>query len=243
MKCDNFFKERKTSYPYKVRCWDAYNAFHMTNGVFVEFESGELMITSVPNPDNRQYYAEYDVQLVTTTDPDCPTLYMDKECTEPVKKAWLTQHGQQHLVIDYERKVAFALQEGWHGLNKVKTFLGDHVESARAYWAGQERMPIPIETIKVQAPNPEYRKKMVNTLGEVRAAVTAIWRIKATESNSWWSSSAFPAKEEWLDSSVEDIVAEVSKWEDRLMYGIAESGFSYPRSTNEVEFLYVKERE
>ncbi len=241
MKSKNFFKEDDGQYPTRHRTWDSYRAFHISNGHFIEFESGELMVRGIPNPDERKYYPEYDIQLVTTTDTDCPTLYLDKECTQPVKKAWVSHHGQQHLAIDYERKVAVALYEGWER-RKDKNFLGDHVSSARAYWAGQERLPMPIAKVKVQTPDPEYKKKMAKVLTDVRAAVTAIHRMNPPENVQWWGNDAHLAGTQWYDSSAEDIVAELSQ-DEKVMYNIANKGFEYPRKTNEVEFLYVKERE
>ena len=233
-----FFKENKNRYPEKIRRWDEFNAFHMGNGMFVEFESGELMVRGASNPDYRKYYPEYDIQLVTTTDSDCPTLYLDKECTQPVKKAWVSHHGQQQLAIDYERKVAVAVFEGWRTGNN--TVLGDHVERASAYWAGQKRLPVPLAKIKVQTPDPEYKKKMAKVLTDVRAAVSAIHRMSDANSDYWWS-EVHLADPKWYDSSVSDIVAELSQ-DERVMYNIATKGFEYPRKTNEVEFLYVKER-
>jgi len=244
MKCSNFFEEKHTNvYPQRRRAWDRYNAFHIVNGVFVEFESGELMVTTPPNPDHRKFYPEYNVQLVTTTDKDCPKLYFDKECTQPVKKAWVTQHGHQHLAIDYERKVAVAMFDGWSTrITPTSNVLGDHVSSARAYWSGQERLPIPLGDLKVQTPDPEYKKKMSRVLSEVRAAVTAIHRMDDSASARWWGGEVHTAGTSWYDSSASDIIAELSQ-DKRVMYNVATKGFEYPRKTQTVEFLYVKPRE
>jgi len=237
----DFFVEKPTNvYPQRRRAWDEYKAFHIKVGMFVEFESGEMTVTTTPNPDNRKFYPEYNVQLVTTTDKDCPKLYFDKECTQLVKKAWVTQHGHQHLAIDYERKVAIALFEGWR--HHKPTILGDHVNTASAYWAGQERLPVPLTKIKVQTPDPEYKKKMSRVLSEVRAAVTAIHRMDDSASASWWGGVVHTAGTSWYDSSASDIIAELSQ-DKRVMYNVATKGFEYPRVTQEVDFLYVKPRE
>lgn len=236
----DFFKEKPTNvYPQRRREWDRFKVFHITNGHFIEFETGEMMVTGTPNPDRRKFYPEYNVQLVTTTDTDCPTLYLDKECTQPVKKAWVTQHGHQQLAIDYEQSIAVALYEGWS--NKKSTTLGDHVMQASAYWAGQERLPIPLTQIKVQTPDPEYKKKMGRVLSEVRAAVSALWRMRGKDDKYMWPETHMASKE-WLDSSVEGIVGELTE-EDRVMYNIATKGFEYPRKTQEFNYLYVKPRE
>ncbi len=229
---------------YKDRQWDKFGAFHAFhrawNSNIVEFETGELMVIGEPNPDNRHMYDKYNIQLVTTTDKDCPQLYFDKECTEPVKKAWVTHKGQQHLAIDYERKVAVALHNRWS--NKKSTVLGHHVSRASAYWAGEERLPTPLEKIKVQTPDPEYKKNMKSVLDEVDAAVTAIWRMDTGEKRYWWDKEKLLANPQWHDSSAEDIVAEVCKNRDNLR-AVAERGFEYPRKTQKVDFLYVKPQE
>ena len=237
----DFFKEKPTNvYPQRRRAWDRFKAFHIVNEQFVEFESGEMMVVGTPNPDYRKFYPEYNVQLVTTTDKDCPKLYFDKECTEPVKKAWVSHHGLQHLAVDYEQCVAIALFEGWN--NKSSTILGDHVNQASAYWAGQKRLPVPLMQIKVQTPDPRFKtKKVRRLLGEVRIAVSALWRIQAGEGKSWWYESKYVAKEEWHDSSVEDIVGEIIA-DRESMKCVATVGFEYPRVTQEVDFLYVKPR-
>ncbi len=238
----DFFKEKERNvYPQRRRAWDRFNAFHICNGHFVEFETGEMMVIGTPNPDERKLYPEYNVQLVTTTDNDCPTLYLDKECTEPVKKAWVTHHGQQHLAIDYEQNVAVALLEGW---NRGKsTILGDHVGQASAYWAGQKRLPMPIAQIKVQRPDPRYKKKMASVLTDVRAAIRALWRMKESTVNSdWWYGETYTAKETWYDSSAEDIVAELTQ-DDKDVFNVSKKGFEYPRATERVDYLYVKPRD
>jgi len=49
MICKDFFKEEPTNvYPRRRRAWDEYKSFHVKAGVFVEFESGEMMVTTVP---------------------------------------------------------------------------------------------------------------------------------------------------------------------------------------------------
>jgi hypothetical protein len=219
--------------------WDRYNAFHATEYNFVEFETGEVMVIGEPDPWSRRFYPKYNVQLVTTTDKDCPVLYFDKECTEPVKKAWVSHHGQQHLAIDYEQCVATTYYTGYNRNNIV---LGEHVRQASVYWAGGKRLPSVLQKIKVQTPDPRFKtKKTRQTLGEALITVSALWRIQAGEDTSWWNETKYLAKEEWHDSSVEEIVGEIIADPDS-MKSVATVGFEYPRVTQEVDFLYVKPR-
>ena len=224
------------------KSWDRYKAFHNCHYGIVEFETGEVMVMNYINVDDRRMYDKYGIQIVATTDSDCPQLYFDKECTEPVKKAWITHHGMQELAIDHEQKVAVALQGRRNGANNTK--LGSHVHSALAYWAGAERRPIPLGLIKVQTPNPEYKKKVQGVLlSDVVPAITAMHKMKGNK-NWYGERGKYLAKETWLDSSAQEIVADicnVDEWQKgRDIKHIAEKGFEYPRSTQLVDFLYVK---
>ena len=230
------------------KSWDRYKAFHNQDWGLVEFDTGEVMVKNYVNADDRMMYKKYGIQLVATTDSNCPDLYLDKECTEPCKKAWVTQHGMQELAIDWEQKVAVAL--GRRHYEEVSSHLGTHVDSATAYWAGAERMPIPLGKIKVQTPNPEYKKVLSAIIvGEVLPAITAIYKMN--DKPRWGAGGGkYLAKEEWLanDSSTQEIVADIcgekDEWQlNRDLTQIATSGFEYPRSTQLVDFLYIKGEE
>ena len=218
------------------RKWDRFHSFHAWNRNIVEFETGEVMVIGHPDPDDRHLYKKYNVQLTTTSDSDCPTLYLDKECDEPVKKAWLTWKGQQHLAVDHEQKVAVRLSSGWR--HKASDVLGTHVEQACAYWAGAERRPRPLALINIHKPNPEYKKKVQSILNQVRPAVTAIYRMQK-DKHHWYDGYKYEAKVEWQDSSVEDIVAAICKKDDAVR-DVAKKGFKLPRKCDVVDFLYIK---
>lgn len=218
------------------RRWDRFRSFHSWSGNLVEFETGEVMVMGHPDPDNRYGYTRFGIQLVTTSDPDCPNLYFDKECTEPVKKAWLTWKGQQHLAIDHEQKVAIRLGSSWrkHG----HPSLGEHVRQATAYWAGAERRPVPLSQITIHTPDNEWKKKVQPVLNKARTAVVAAFRMKE-DKHRWWNVGKHDARKEWQDSSVEDIVAEICG-NEHDMKAVAEHGFKLPRKCERVDFLYTK---
>jgi hypothetical protein len=117
------------------------------------------------------------------------------------------------------------------------------VHSALAYWSGSKRLPTPLGKIKVQTPNPEYRKILSPILvDEVIPAITAIHKMNTNKGA--WASGKYLAKEQWLDSSAQEIVADicsVDEWQKgRDIKHIAEKGFEYPRATQLVDFLYIK---
>ena len=218
------------------RAWDRFKSFHAWNRNIVEFETGEVMVIGHPYPDDRHMYEKFGIQLVTTSDSKCPDLYLDKECTELCKKAWLNWKGQQHLAIDHEQKVAIRLGSNWR--KNLHPSLGEHVKQATAYWGGAKRRPIPLTMVCIYTPDNEYKKKVLKTLQEVRVAITAIYRIKE-DRHRYWEGYKYEAKPEWHDSSAEDIVAEISKDSmDTKM--VAKKGFKLPRKCETVDFLYIK---
>lgn len=229
------------------KSWDRYKAFHLFTGAMVEFDTGEVMVAANFQSHHRQMYERFGVQLVSTTETECPRLYFDKECTEPVTKAWLTQGGQQELAIDHEQKCAVGIRyRQWGTKYKIPDCLGKHVQEAGAYWGGANRMPVPLASIKVMRPNPEYKKKVQPVLiSEVLPAITAMWRLSDASNRQAYSASKFKAKEKWLDSSAQEIIDDILSEESDYYRGeairsIAQSGFSLPRATTEVDFLYIK---
>ena len=232
---------KKFKFNHQGKSWDRYQAFHYKHGGIVEFDTGEVMVASWSDSNDRRMYGDYDIQLVATTNSDCPQLYFDKECTEPVKKSWITHHGMQELAIDHEQNVAIALS-GRNYKDKPMQ-LGSHVHSALAYWAGAERLPVPMGMIKVQIPNPEYRKVLSPIIvNEVVPAIVAIYKMQQKKSS--FISGKYLAKETWLDSSSQEIVADIcdtNEWQLRSdLRQIYENGFEYPRRTTKVDYLYTK---
>lgn len=233
---------KEFKFDHASKSWDRYGAFHNSDWGIVEFETGEVIVRS-SSVDNRMMYDKYGIQIVASTDTECPPLYIDKECTEPCPKAWLTQGGYTPLAIDYEQKVAFQLQtptrsgqtrnQGLH----IQNHLGSHVRDARGYWAGHGRLPITNGKTRLQKPNPEYKKKVLGILNQVQVAVTAAFRMK--EPKNYWNNGVYLAKLEWQDMTVEDIVAEICN-DNGAMRDVAMKGFKLPRQLKEVDFLYIK---
>ena len=235
------------------KSWDRYRAFHNQHLGIVEFETGELMVRSC-DTDDRRMYDKYGIQIVTSTDSDCPPLYLDKECNEPCPKAWLNQGGYTALAIDHEQKVAFQLHHpnsGYRVNPHRLPHLGSHVNNALGYWGGAERIRIRNGKTELEQPNPEWRKKVCPVLlSEVLPAITAMHRL--AEKKNWYESGKYPAKESWLDSSASEIIDDilttpVNHWQTELgenakldvIHRIATHGFNNPRSTSYVDFLYI----
>lgn len=221
-----------------ARHWDAYKCFHVNNGPFVEFETGELILRDFPNPNQRREYDKYGIRLVSTTDARwCPQLYLDKACTEEVKSAWVTQGRRQIIAVDHEQRVAVKVNERWGVKTEALQYLGKHLRSAAAVWTGPNRLPIPLAKITVSKPDSTVRKELASKLDEVRTAVTAAARIKSL--SPVWGDDKLTAKAEWADMSVEDIYANVCA-NDYTMRCVATNGFAYPRAETQHDFLYIK---
>jgi hypothetical protein len=229
---------QKFEFNHKGKMWDRYKAFHNTEGPFTEFETGEVIVTYLPQPRGRGRQNKYGIELVTTRDRECPTLYFDKECTQPVKRAWLLQDGQQHLAIDRERKVAIKLAPYRYRRNSPELqYLASHVDACHAIWTGPERLPIPLSKITVSQPDRTIKRTLGEKLEDVRAAVKAAARIQELP-DFMWGGDKFPAHKDWQDMTVEDICAYVCADKSRMRQ-VAFSGFSYPRAETQHEFLYV----
>ena len=230
---------KKFKFDHRGKSWDRYQAFHSACGGMVEFDTGEVIVKNYIQQYDRRMYDEYGIQLVATTDKECPQLFLDKECTEPVKKAWVTHHGMQELAIDWEQKVAVRLI-----IQRGSSVLGNHVQNASAYWAGAKRLPVPLGKILVQTPNPEYKKKVSPILiNEVIPAIVAIYKMQQKKP-TYQATGKYIAKETWLDSSSQEIVADIctaSDWQlSSDLQQIVWNGFEYPRTTTKVDYLYTK---
>ncbi len=224
------------------KSWDRYKAFYNQDWGLIEFDTGEVIVHNYITPDCRMMYDKYGIQIVATTDSDCPQFYFDKECTEPVKKAWITYHGMQELAVDHEQKVAMGF--AYRGRDERNSHLGRHVHSALVYWAGAERRPIALGNIKIQTPNPEFRKVLSPIIvGKVIPAINAMHKMDKNKHHGY-GRGKYKIKKEWLDSSAEKIIADicdVPEWSlPSDLRQIATNGFEYPRSTQRVDFLYIK---
>lgn len=237
---------KKFEFKQNSKMWDRYTAFHANEGPFVEFETGEVMVNYHPSPAGRRHYGRYDIELVTTSDDQCPELFFDKECTEPVKRAWLTQNGQQHLAVDHEQKVAVKLS-GSRYISPHATeqslkrspelqYLPSHLGGARAVWMGYGRPPVPLAKIVVSQPDRSIKKELGQKLQQVRDAVRAAARI---QNISDWGEQKMVVSPQWQDWTVEDICAYVCS-DTTYMQWVAYGGFMFPRTEARYDFLYVK---
>lgn len=219
--------------------FNSYNCFHTYGpGPFVEFKTGEVILTREHTLDDRKHYSRYGFHLTTTTSSYCPGLYMDKACTEYVTPAWLSQNGQQLLVIDEEQKVAIKVARAHRTKPpEVLQFLGTHLEHASAVWTGPNRLPIPLAKIIVSQPDRPLKKELAQKLDDVRSSVTAAARVRGLSPS--WSQAKQPVKNDWLDKSVEVICAYLCS-DETMMRTVATNGFSYPRAETGVDFLYIK---
>ena len=226
---------RRFNFDYHRRQYDRYGAFHNTSGPFVEFETGELIITrNNHQPYFRKTYEQYGIQYVSTTDPECPDLYLDEECTQPVKKAWVTQNGQQCLVVDREQGVA--CRTDGHMQRYENMHFASHVEDAAVLWTGPNRKPVPRSKISVSQPDPDIKRDLGDKLKHVKPIVVAAARVRDLKT---WLDAPLTADYKWMDMSADEICADVLS-SDKDMAVVAKNGFSYPRSIQNVDYLYTK---
>lgn len=221
--------------------WDGRKVFHYDYSGFTEFENGELIINHT-NIHCRGYQSKYDVEMTTTR--DCGRqLYLDVLCTQPVKKAWLLQGGQQDMALDYEQKVAVHLHGEWRGASKSRE-LPKQYHGAHAFWPQAKQLPIPLTQFTVSKPDRSIKKELVGKLDDIRAAITAAIRINPAKHRYATTDCKYRATPKWLEMPLTDIVASLTSGagysDDRDRYAIAHNGFSYPRADTYHDYLYFK---
>jgi hypothetical protein len=143
--------------------WDHWRAFHVVDRNFTDFSTGECIWSgSAPDPDQRRRFGKRNVQLVATTDSDCPKLYIPGD-DKPIPTAWLSRKGMQHLVIDYDFNMAVKLMHhsyygktpDWTDRPIPQRFHGQ----CAVYWGGPGCKPVgdPITVAPPWVPSPEQK--------------------------------------------------------------------------------------
>lgn len=152
---------------FKAQAWDKYKAFHMCIGggwqgnLFVQFDTGELIcVNSRPNPDYRRVYNELGVQLVLTTDKNCPQFKTARG--EKILRAWLSP---QQLLIDQSsgRAVKLSGRSYDTSLKEIPKRLQREVS---AYFGGEGMMPVgtPITINRPEVYTLEQKRKIAETV-------------------------------------------------------------------------------
>lgn len=163
---------------YKTAYWDRYKAFHMLphprrewmdNSPMVLFDTGEFMVIRDSwAPGTRKVYEDLNVQIVSTTDDDCPALFAPLT-DKPVAKTHLNWGGQQILWIDHDHKMAVGLQSlasaDWK--RGVPERLRTHAE---VYYYGAHAPPLghPVTVTKPRKYDPEIREASDDLLRAAR---------------------------------------------------------------------------
>ena len=239
---------RQFGFNHQAKQWDRYNAFHVYHNPFVEFETGEVMVEGEPKFYDRRYYERYGIELTTTVETD-RVLYLDKECTEAIPRAQLTQSGQQHMAIDDAEGVAVNIQGFGYTRSPKSSTLASHLVNAAALWTGPDRLPVPITRFAVSKPDRQLAKELSKLLPDVRAAVAAVIRMDQEKYHVYSPGERRQlAKARWLGMTVPEIIAELIpsgtiNYSQKLALNyIASSGFKAPRALTFHDFLYVKPR-
>lgn len=139
--------------------WDEYRAFHIKDGPFVQFDTGEVICTRA-NFDRdefvRKLYSDLNVEIRYTADDKMPTLYLPTG--EKIAKSWLDDKGSQTILIDWNHGIAIRLggtgntpqytpEDHWQA-NIPERFRG----KCNAYWPGERSKPLGSIGVKVTRP-------------------------------------------------------------------------------------------
>jgi hypothetical protein len=157
-------------FDYARQHWDRFRAFHTNNYPFIQFASGELILAdSSPDPDLRQHYKPYNLTITMTTDPQCPSLYLEPwvEGAKPVPRTHLTRSGGQYLLIDHCLNTAVRIGYDRDVRKNVPVNLRNE---AYVYFAG-EGLPaqgLPIEVSPPRLLSAEEKARITTRVAECR---------------------------------------------------------------------------
>jgi len=236
---------KKFTFNANQRSWDQYQEFHRRKGPFVEFETGRVILTHIPDVYERKYYPDYGIQLVSTTDPACPVMFTNKEDTKSIPKSWVKQGGQQIVAIDWEQERAIGVDRSYgyqsnkaHNIEK-NTASTANVTNACVLWNGANKMPFSSTRITVNALDREVQKRLLPILTPVRQAISAIVRMEKLTS---WNSTGVDVDAEVVEMhTVQEIITYYRNHSNsNMLPRIAKCGFNPPRRITEHTHLYVK---
>jgi hypothetical protein len=170
-----------SGYNYAQQQWDRYRHFHVDNGPFVQFATGELIVVdSTPDPLLLRKYDQYNVSLTFTGDGHFTFYTPDGE---KLPKAWLTWKGSQYLLVDHDTKRAVAFAR-WQETNAAN--LPEYLRQGRALIMRDGGNPIGAQ-VRVNRPyrlSPE-EKDWVNTVVQLCRAHCALNDLEPN--TSFWS--------------------------------------------------------
>lgn len=170
--------------------WDKYKAFHWNfvgsdwanQGLFVVFDTGEVIVTrsSFDRQDHlRRHYPDFDVSIHYTTDDKCPKLKTPDG--EAIPKTHLQVGGAQTILIDHGKKMVVGLTYAG-GKDKppawASTIPSRFYSEAVCYWPGEGRVPVagPITATRKR----KLAEHETRHLAEIRSAIIARWEMDGT---------------------------------------------------------------
>ena len=123
---------------YERQKWDRYQEFHVTDGGFVRFATGELI---VHHSVDRGYHGRYGVHVFQVSDQ--PQFLREGTLVDPhregapvVKRSWLPQSAP--MLYDHSSRRVVMLGAGAHDADMPSRFRG----YAACYFAGADRVPV-----------------------------------------------------------------------------------------------------
>ena len=133
--------------------WDSWHSFHVDVAwnKFVQFDTGEFVVVNKRwNPDKREVHNDLRIQIVATSDDNCPRLYLpNTPGPMPVAKSHLNHKGHQILLIDFDHKRAVSVDRYLDKDNVTAPIPERFTNSEHrcggrisAYYAGPNAVPI-----------------------------------------------------------------------------------------------------
>lgn len=225
--------------------WDEYDAFHIKDGPFVQFDTGEVICTRGSYDRDeyaRKLYKDLNVEIRYTSDERMPNLYLPDgtRCA----RSWLDDRGSQTILIDWNFNMAIRLgtstgsfpqyTDAKHWQASIpQRFRGKCV----AYWAGELSKPQGSIGIKVTRP-----RKLTEA---ERAHLEGIKNYARARYAMEHAGAEFP-REQWTnDMQVVDVdlalKTKIEKAPFSMKQGAIYRGYTKPFDVQVYPFLTVKE--
>ena len=229
----------KPAFNHEQKSWDKYRAFftHDSNSGITMFETGEMMLTtSHPHPDRRQTFERYGIQVVATSDSDCPDLFIP-DTMEKVPKAHLNDSGQQYLCVDLRTKRAYRLGRDCP-VSKLKG--PEHTHEASMLWVHPRAEPINHRPIGLLSPDSATRRHIDRSvLNEVTIACQATVRMGlADDVNQRIDDRKLIVPPSWIGLGADCILQQMN---DSSKHQVAQNGLGFGRVSSLQEYLVTGE--
>lgn len=231
---------RNWIFNHQARQWDRYKAFYWENGIFTEFETGELVIKGMPKPYQRRLSEKYGLEICSSRDTGALKLFFDAECTQPVPRSWLNYNNAHNYAVDTTTGRAYAFGKYNHS----------HARHLWGYmhWSRHDHQPAYNGLFEMNFADRGLRKEFYPIFKEAKKAAMAIVRLNKEYASATNDGTPFRPFLNQLRLSPKELLDSVFKrdahiadysWYTRDMVRLAYNGCASPINARECSVLFT----